>query len=249
MTLTERAEAAYGQLTPAELQIWNYIYAHQRQCAGMGIEQLAKACLSSKAAVNRFLKKLGYEGYADFKAGLRRERQETQTGRALVKEHYFSLQNYLKYLLQSDFSEAERRMRAAGQIFVYGTGEIQRHAAEELRRSMLYLGLSLHVLEAFPRFLRAAETLEAGDVLILFSWSGDHPKLETAVTNLRKKGIWVMSVTRMEPNPLMMASDFHCWIPSEICQGTGMDLPYHNLYGFFLFVDFMTMKLLEMQAK
>ena len=75
MTLDELVHANYHKLNAGDLEIWQYIYNHKKECAHMTIEECASQCNVSRTTILRFEKKLDLSGYTEFKYLLRSEVQ------------------------------------------------------------------------------------------------------------------------------------------------------------------------------
>ena len=73
MTLDEIVEKKYDVLNENDLYIWQYIYHHKRSCQKMSIKDLAHACNVSHTSILRFTRKLGMDGYSEFKVYLKIE--------------------------------------------------------------------------------------------------------------------------------------------------------------------------------
>ncbi|WP_260289858.1 MurR/RpiR family transcriptional regulator [Pediococcus parvulus] len=65
-------------LNQLELSIYKYIIAHPVEVEGMTIRQLAKKSHVSPTTILRFLHKMDFDGYSEFKYALKRQ-QKMQT--------------------------------------------------------------------------------------------------------------------------------------------------------------------------
>lgn len=74
LTLPKDVSAAvadhYGSLSRAMRRIADYVLAHVRECACLSISGLSRQTDTSPATVTRFVKSIGYPGYAEFQRGL-----------------------------------------------------------------------------------------------------------------------------------------------------------------------------------
>lgn len=71
MSFPGRIKAHFELLTPSQQHLANYILSHSEQVAFMTARQLAATAGMSDAAVIRFAKALGYEGYPHMRKALR----------------------------------------------------------------------------------------------------------------------------------------------------------------------------------
>lgn len=68
MNLATLIEIQWPQLTPNQQKIADYVLANPFPVATMGIEELAGSTETSAATITRFVKALGLNGYAEFRA-------------------------------------------------------------------------------------------------------------------------------------------------------------------------------------
>ena len=73
LTLEDQLRSALPDLTRAERQLASHILSHYPMAALGSITLLAKASQVSTPTVVRLAQKLGYKGYPDVQASLRRE--------------------------------------------------------------------------------------------------------------------------------------------------------------------------------
>lgn len=57
----------YNTLSEAERYLFKYIYNHLEEVTNMSIVKLSENANVSTATIIRLMKKIGYEGYTDFK--------------------------------------------------------------------------------------------------------------------------------------------------------------------------------------
>lgn len=63
----DRIQSYYGDLTKTDREIAIYIINNPRDIVTVGIDDIAKTIGVSKSAVSRFAKRIGYNGYVDFR--------------------------------------------------------------------------------------------------------------------------------------------------------------------------------------
>ena len=70
MSILERINASYYQLTATERKVADYVLAHSNQVQFMSITQLADECGTADASISRFCKTLKLKGFNAFKLEL-----------------------------------------------------------------------------------------------------------------------------------------------------------------------------------
>ncbi|MEC5378700.1 MurR/RpiR family transcriptional regulator, partial [Staphylococcus hominis] len=75
MLLDERVNANFDKLNDNDLHIAHFVNTHIEQCKTLKIQELSQYTHASNATIHRFTRKLGSDGYSDFKSYLKFESQ------------------------------------------------------------------------------------------------------------------------------------------------------------------------------
>ena len=148
MTLEELIEEHYEQLNENDLYIWQYIYHHKRECHKMSIQELAHACNVSHTSIIRFAKKLGLDGYSELKVYLKWSLNKVSTfDHKVLPTCANEMKETIDYMETADFDQILQYIDEANRIFIYTTGELQHHVAQELKREFAYCKKIMHLIE------------------------------------------------------------------------------------------------------
>ena len=131
--LDERLRQHYGQLSPQEQRIAEFVFDHYDDLISYNSAELARLSGVSKATVSRLFKRLGYEKYKDMRDELRTLRQsgmpltdnrDAVQGNTLLSRHYkqemANLTQWVNSLDPQHFSEIIAALGQARRIFVIG---------------------------------------------------------------------------------------------------------------------------------
>jgi DNA-binding MurR/RpiR family transcriptional regulator len=131
--LDERLRQHYGQLSPQEQRIADFIFDHFDDLIGYNSAELARLSGVSKATVSRLFKRLGYEKYKDMRDELRTLRQsgmpltdnrDAVQGNTLLARHYkqemANLTQWVNSIDPQHFSEIVTALGKARRIFIIG---------------------------------------------------------------------------------------------------------------------------------
>lgn len=131
--LDERLRQHYGQLSPQEQRIADFVFDHFDDLISYNSAELARLSGVSKATVSRLFKRLGYEKYKDMRDELRILRQsgmpltdnrDAVQGNTLLSRHYkqemANLTQWVNSLDPQRFSEIIAALGQARRIFVIG---------------------------------------------------------------------------------------------------------------------------------
>lgn len=180
MTLEELIDEHYDMLNENDLYIWQYIYRHKHECQKMSIQELAHTCNVSHTSIIRFAKKLGLDGYSELKVYIKWsiKRKTTYDDKAL-HQSAIELKETIDMMETRDFDKILQFLDQAERIFIYTTGEVQYHAAQELKREFIYNRKIMHIIEGESELDTVLNRASRNDVFLILSLSGDN---ETAVT-------------------------------------------------------------------
>ena len=179
-------------LTDAEAELAAFVLAHADDVTHMSIAQLSEQSFTSNATVIRLCRKLGLKGYRDFRVELGRdvERRRADVRSVDVNTPFGnedelddimnSLATLQKEAIETCYSSVSRleirraalAVRRAGRVFVYGQGD-SRISVLAFANQLLKLGIACIDADRFDENLVHASTSQAGDVVVLASYSGN----------------------------------------------------------------------------
>lgn len=209
LNLEELVESHYDALNENDLYIWQYIYHHKRECQKMSIQELAQSCNVSHTSIIRFCKKLGLDGYSELKVHLKWNLEkgfhyEKNTIRDAVKE----LHETITMMEEKDLDPVLEMIHQAKRVFIYGSGQVQYNAAQELRKDFAYGKKIFFVIDGeleIDTTLRYANREE--DVFILISLSGDSETVVTLAKALKQMRIKNIGIALDNHNLLSKYAD------------------------------------------
>lgn len=251
MNLEQLVGQCFDNLGANDRTIWRYICGHQEFCQKCSIGELADACVVSPAAVSRFCKKIGLEGYSELRLAIKWQSQgQKSVAPNLLNRTYQDYILTLDYLKTIDYEPIFKFLNYPGRIFAYGTGEVQRHAAKELKRLLININKHVFIIEGTAELDAVMDILTKGDVFIIFSLSGSNKTVNDRIHKMKEKQIPVMSITSYEDNVLASLSDIHIYYYNHcIVPGDSRVTDTHLSAQFFMIVEVLLVKYLEMTWK
>lgn len=248
MTLEEAVNTHLDELGENERNIWRYVAAHKQECQTITIGDLARACYVSTAAITRFTHKIGLSGFSELKMALKWQ-QEAAKSRPRANLVGRCLQDYhltLEYLRDRDFSDVIDAIDGSRRIFAYGTGEVQRHAAKELKRLFINLNRQIFIIEGSAELDIMATMMTPADLLIVFSLSGENARVNAVVEEVKAKGSKIISFTSYEENTLAKMSDINLYYYNHcILEGETAETNCHLSAQFFFMTEILFVKYIE----
>jgi len=234
--LQEAINQHYDKLNESDQYILKYILKNKRECAELGINDLAKKCNVSRTTIFRLAKKLGFKGYSEFKFNLKlEEEREDLVERNYIQQFYQDINETVKLLQEKDFTGISKLIYDAERVFVYGTGTAQMAVARELKRTFLIAHKYFHVIEGYRELEVITPSIKAEDIVIFISLSGNTTSFQSCVNELAMKEIEFISITKLSNNKLSRMTPHNLYIPvSSWSYKNGKKDPFA---GFFILTE------------
>lgn len=184
-------------LNELELAVYEYVMQHKGVLPYMRIRELAAEAHVSTTTVLRFCKKMGCDGYAEFKLRMKEDAMQREVEE--LPEDISELRAFFDRVETEKFrkklSEASAMIARAERVIFVGmgnSGNIGQHGA----RYFTNLGkFSLYISDPFyPINLMDAMSTTA----IVLSVSGESEQLVTIVNGLKKARCRIISITNTE---------------------------------------------------
>ncbi len=217
-------------LSPIEKRIAAYFEAHADQLTNTPILQVAQACDTSKSAVVRLCKHLGYSGYKEFLTVLSAELALRNRDRAhyadlfpdsgignicaiVTRNSVSALENTLRLLDMEAMERATQAISAAPRVDFYGVGNsgvVAQDAEIKFRR----IGFNAYAPADTHRQIISASTLHQGDVAMFFSYYGETKDILQAHGIAKRQGATTIAMTRYGKNTLSSKADIALQVAS-----------------------------------
>jgi DNA-binding MurR/RpiR family transcriptional regulator len=220
----ERIESAAADATPSLSRVGRWMSAHLIQTLSHSAEEIAGLTGTSVAAINRFSRAAGFDGFSHLKAVLGDELQSAVepvrklgSARARATPATLDAQALHHAAAAPQIQRAAGRLMKARQTWLVGLGASSHLAGYAAHVLMPFLAHVWPVAgeggteEAARRLTRC----ERGDVLVAVSlprYSKDTVRLATFA---RERGAYVIAITDALTAPLAAAADALLLAPSE----------------------------------
>jgi len=208
-------------LTAGEKKIGNYVLRYPGEVVRLSITELAEACGVSDATIFRFCRKVGTEGYQDFKIALAKESVSpdslvyadvipgdslmTMAGK-IVEANVKALRDTLKVLDVDALDRALNAILAANQVQIYAVGG-SGVAARELQFKLMQLGINASAFIDFQMQFISASFLTDADVGIAVSHSGTKRHTVEALKLAKASGATTICITSHPASPVAEVAD------------------------------------------
>ena len=220
LDILERIHASYYQLTATERKVADYILSQYAQVQFMSITQLADECGTAEATISRFCRSLKLKGFNAFKIELARHSapnslprpQESTTdtlqGRSLQvgRTANDAVHQTIELVEPEQVEKAVKLIERAPRVMCIGSGGSMLLAQECAHLFSTVTGKFFAVSDSHLQ-MSAAATMGAGDIIIIFSYSGATNTGLQVLEFARSRGIPTILVTRFHKSPAAKLAD------------------------------------------
>jgi DNA-binding MurR/RpiR family transcriptional regulator len=208
-------------LTPLEGKVAADILARKDIDETTPLREIALKSAVSEAMVVKVAKKLGFDGFRDFRqglvdyyrsdtAGLHAEISETDTAGEIVQKVFRTamqaLEETFAILDLEAFDRAADYLARAKQRDFYGLGG-SAQIARDVSHKFLRIGIRTSVFDDAHMMMMSAALLGPDDVAIAFSHSGSTAAVLDATEMARRNGARTIAVTNYPESPLARLAD------------------------------------------
>ncbi|MCA0385440.1 MAG: MurR/RpiR family transcriptional regulator [Firmicutes bacterium] len=216
--MAEKLSVALEQNKPnyskSDLKIAAYVNAHMDTVMYDSLTEIAEKCSVGEATVLRFCRKLGYQGYQDFKLAAAMEIKPA----IIASEHDGNLINRVYSAMQKSLEESYQLLDKVGvqqavkwfgeyeDIVILGVGH-SGISALDFQSRLLRVGKKAEsVTDSHFQVMRASLATEQ-TLVIALSISGSTKDIVDAVARAKAKGAKVLAITSYLKSPLTKLSD------------------------------------------
>jgi DNA-binding MurR/RpiR family transcriptional regulator len=214
----------------AEKKVANYVLGESRNVLHYNLAELARRSGVSQAVIVRFCRRIGAEGFADFKLRLSHDVFRSSDDRFLPDLELESNMNpalvvkgiiggiqrsvaRLESLIDIPaLSRVVELIRSARVNHIFGMGA-SGLAAQDLAQKLTRIGFPCSCFQDTDLQITSACNLRKEDLAFVISYSGESPAMITVAEWARKKGAALISLTMETENTLRQSADIALLVP------------------------------------
>lgn len=206
----------YNTLSEAERYLFKYIYNHLEEVTNMSIVKLSENANVSTATIIRLMKKIGYEGYTDFKYKVQEKLSYPDTSKQLedidleIKQAIIKNEHEVIKTIQSlsigTIEDAIQKINNAPKVYIFARG-FSEMIAKEMVIKLQLLGKNCE-MHNDPNIIRIkSQKLMQDDLAVFVSLGGETIELVEACKNLQIKNISTITLTTKVDSSLARLSE------------------------------------------
>lgn len=227
MKLEKRIELC-DSMTPLESEIASYILNNKDAVTKLKIQELADILFTSKSAIHRFVKKIGFNGFNDLKVSIAKENADLLENNSYINVNYpfqakdnprqiaFKLLELYEKAIKDTFEYVDLdQIKAVSQLIdsadvidVY-THAHNSNIAENFQDKMLTIGKSVNCPSSFYNQRLTVLASDQKHVAIILSYSGKATFILPIVKKLYEKGVKVIQIGKAGSNYYSQYVTYH----------------------------------------
>ncbi|KFC06436.1 RpiR family transcriptional regulator [Trabulsiella guamensis ATCC 49490] len=199
--------------SPTQQKLGEFVLHDPANVLYMTITELARESGTSEASVTRLCRALGCKGYNEFKMALALDTENASPNQPvadeidhIVNESVQALHDTAKLLDRTLLTSAVEALHEARSVQIYGVAA-SAILGEYLHYKLLRLGKPSQLFSDMHRAAMNATTLSQEDLVVAISSSGSTRDLLHVVTQARKRGVSVLTLSNTPSSPLASLSD------------------------------------------
>ena len=185
----------HEHLTTTEKHVINFINANPDKVAAMSILEVAEQTFSSPATVSRTIKKCGISGFAELRYLLAQQAETTRKDSIEVNDIFnkslLEVTNTIDHLSTDTILRAVKEIKEAKRIYLLSRG-LTELVAREFELKLQILGYNVFAISDPAIMQKITSEARPGELLFIFSLSGQTKELLTAAENASSLGAHII---------------------------------------------------------
>jgi len=210
-------------LNEQEQKVGQYVLDHAHEVIHLSVSDVAQRALASDTTVFRFCRKVGADGYQDFKIRLAQELAATrpttyasvgptdspaEAARKAIAADIKALEDTLRVLDLAALERAADALLAARRVDLYGSGG-GAIAALELQYKLMRVGVRAVPHTDAEVQIISATLLTSADLAVGISHSGESPDVLHALTVAKEAGARTIAIVNHPASPIAEVAEIH----------------------------------------
>ncbi|SDB83741.1 transcriptional regulator, RpiR family [Pelagirhabdus alkalitolerans] len=219
MNLIEKQLNKYLQhLNANDIEIIKNINVHYKKIPEMKIKELAEQSYTSVSTIHRVIKKLGFEGFSDFRYNIKGEIEEEKQPTFNSEEYFEKTINDIKLtrrLNEKEITKVAKAILESRNCYCFGTGWKQKQHADNFSTDLLYYGKTFKSLRTIGDVQIVSEKCDQDTLILIVSLSGNSEEYIDAIKKFAFKNSQIVSVTLDTSNQLTSLANYSLYYKTD----------------------------------
>lgn len=204
-------------LNDLEMIVYQFILEHMQRVPSMTIRQLSSECHVSTSTILRFCTKMGYQGFSELKYAVKQEESQSKT----ISEYYdatLHMESFLKKMTNETYTDlieqAVDLLVAARHVAFVGIGT---SGVLGQYGSRYFTNVGINAYSIADPFTPIPPRGFESTLAFVLSVSGETTEVVKQVTELKRAGAMVLSITNNEQSTVARLADHNIsyYMPDE----------------------------------
>lgn len=218
--------------TPTERSVIDYLLREPEKAMELSVHELADATFSSSSTIVRLCRKLGFEGYRDFRRAViyeaaRLRHNKTEELREITRMdsmqqivdkvthmNVVSLQDTRNLLDIPTLERCAELLCTSETISLFGIGS-SLCVARDVYLKFLRLNKPCILNDDWHSQLLQARNMSPRDLGMVISYSGRTVELVECMKAMRENGAPIIAITRLADSPIASLSDYNLYVAAN----------------------------------
>lgn len=202
----------YPSFSRQEKKIADFIMSYENSVSYMSLQEITKKINVSEATIVRFVKKIGYRGFIDFKLEVAKESSFTEPENSddfieVIHNNINKTINSTKDLInKDDVNKAIKLIEKSNNIYIYGLGASGVAAIEMQNRFLRYGKITTAIVDSHFQIMYASNTTK-DDLIIVITLSGATNDLIYPLTVAKNNKCKIIAITNYIMSPIAKLSN------------------------------------------
>lgn len=241
MKIEELFNKYYNLFTPNDKYICECILNHKNDCIQLSIDEFAYKYHISTSTLSRFAQKLQLPGYSELRVILRFNEQEENKKSQSIDQLMNCYNKVIDDIDKKDCSIMFDKMKKANRIIIFGEGYFHGRVAKEMKRIFLPTGKIIYDTYGYDMIQSLKNFIKSDDVIFFISLNGESSEIVEFAREIKMKGIYMVSITKMISNTLAQLCDDNLYIQS-IKITVDKHLDYDVTTPYFILIELLYIK-------
>ena len=241
MKIEELLNKYYHLFTINDQYICKCILNHKEDCIKLSIDEFADKYHISTSTLSRFAQKLHLPGYSELRVIVRLNDEETEY-KSISKNQLLNCYNkVIDDIEKKDCTIMFERMKKADRIIIFGEGYSQGRVAKEMKRIFFPTGKIIYDVYGYDMIPSLNHFIETNDLVFFISLNGEMSNIIDFAKQMKMKGIYMISITKMISNSLARLCDENLYIQS-LSISVDKELEYDVTTPYFILIELLYIK-------
>lgn len=248
----QKIENSRNNYTNVEQVIYQWIKEEPSKVIHLSIDDIASETKTSKAAIIRFCKKIGYSGFAEFKFELSRfmisgtydetTKENVDLIKSITSLYGGFLRQFHDHIQMDDVSKFVHEIKKAKRVKIIGNNRTGL-SAMQMRYRMSKIGFDAEAITDMALVRSIQDIVQPGDLIILFTVYAKSTVYTQFIDAIQGTGAKLVLITVTEKSSYEKYSDLSFVLPCISRASTTSFLDDQAL--FFVFIEIVLAKLAD----